>query len=45
MVRCPLDMCKYNHDGECTKDDVVFNIGDIDELLECACYTKKEEEE
>ena len=43
MVRCPLDMCKYNHDGECTKDDVVFDIADIDEHLVCACYTRKEE--
>jgi len=43
MVRCPLDMCKYNHDGECTKDDVVFDIADIDdEHLVCACYTRKE---
>ena len=45
MVRCPLDMCKYNQDGECTKDDVVLEIADIDEHLACACYTRKEEEE
>ena len=42
MVRCPLDMCRYNHDGECTKDDVVLEIADIEEHLACACYTRKE---
>ena len=26
MVRCPLDTCRYNQDGECTKDDVVLEI-------------------
>ncbi len=41
MVRCPLDMCKYNHDDECTKDDVVLEIADIDEHLVCACYMKE----
>ncbi len=47
MIRCTLDMCKYNQDGECTKDDVVLEITDIDEHLACACYTdeRKEEEE
>jgi len=45
MVRCPLDMCKYNHDGECAKDDVVLEIADIDEHLECACYTDEKKEE
>ena len=42
VLKCPLDMCKYNHDGECTKDDVVLEIVDIDEHLACACYTRKE---
>lgn len=44
MVRCPLDMCKYNHDGECAKDDVVLEIADIDEHLVCACYTDERKE-
>ena len=41
MVRCPLDMCKYNQDGECTKDDVVLEIANIDEQMTCACYAEK----
>lgn len=41
MVRCPLDTCRYNHDGTCTKDDVVLEIADIDEHLVCACYVEK----
>ena len=42
MVRCPLDTCRYNQDGECTKDDVVLEIADIVERLACACYTREE---
>jgi hypothetical protein len=42
VIKCPLDMCKYNVAGTCTKDDVVLEIADIDEHLACACYTRKE---
>ena len=41
MVRCPLDTCRYNHDGTCTKDDVVLEIADVDEHMTCACYVEK----
>ena len=45
MIKCPLDLCKYNVAGTCTKDDVVLEIADIDEQLECTNYTDKNKEE
>jgi hypothetical protein len=42
MIMCPLDMCKNNHQGHCTRTDVVLEIADEDENLMCRSYSNQE---